>query len=476
MEACLRVLSENEKAEIHERSLQILSKTGVKVETAKGRACLESFGASVSKNSDIVHFPRELIERSLQSVPKKVVLGARRPGMDFPLNTGACTLLMSGEGTHTLDRFTGEYRASTFSDWLEATLLADALDEIGIYWCIVTATDKQEEVSGYVTYIHNLIANFSKHIQDMINSPEKAPWLLEALQIVFGSKKEIQEKKPFSYVLCPQSPLIIDQQYTDAYLELVGWGMPVAVVPMPLMGATAPASLASTLLLANCEILATLCLVQAAEPGVPLIYAPVSTLMDPRTGSVMSGAVERGLLSAASIEMARYYGLPAQTSGLGASGFSPGIQSSYESALTALTPMLAQPDILVGPGLLGSAMILSIEQMLIDVEIFSMCRQAGKGILTGDDKWMDQVICEKGPGSHFIDHPSTLTALREGAWHTRGLGVFEPFEVWDANGRPKLIERSRERVDHILKTHEPLPLSADMEREFMRMHKKTASR
>lgn len=475
MRSSLRVLSDDEQAEIHERSLRILSKTGVRVETQKGRACLAQYGATVSRNSDIVHFPRGLIEQSLQSVPKDVVLGARRPGRDFPLNRGACTLLMSGEGTHVLDRDTGQYRGATFNDWLEATQLADALDEIGVYWCMVTATDKRGGVADYVVYIQTLLANFTKHLQDVINSAEQAPWLLEALQIVFGSKNEIRKKKPFSFVLCPQSPLIIDRQYTDAYLELAGWGMPVAVVPMPLMGATAPASLVSTLLLANCEILATLCLVQAAEPGAPLIYAPVSTLMDPRTGSVMSGAVERGLLSAASIEMARYYGLPAQTSGLGTSGFSPGIQSSYESALTALTPMLALPDILVGAGMLGSAMILSLEQMLIDVEIFRMCRQAGKGILAGDDQWMDELICEKGPGGHFLDHPSTVKALREGAWHMGELGAIDSFEAWRSSDSQGLREKAVEEIDRILKSHQPLPLSHEIEQEFRLMQKRAGA-
>lgn len=427
---------------------------------------------AITKNSNIVRFPRALIEQSLQSAPKEFTLGARRPGWDLHMNRGDCTLMMSGEGTNTLDRVTGEYRSSTFDDWLDATRLADSLDEIGVYWRIVTATDRGESIADYVAYISHLFGNFSKHIQDLISSREQAPWLLEALQIVFGSKKEIREKKPFSFVLCPQSPLIIDRQYTDAYLELAGWGMPVAVVPMPLMGATAPASLVSTLLMANCEILATLCLVQAVEPGVPYIYAPVSALFDPRTGSVKSGAVERGLLSAASVEMARYYGLPSQVNGLSTSGFTTGVQSSYESALTALTPMLAQPDILVGAGLLGSSMILSLEKMLIDVDIFNMCRHIGKGISTNADKWMDEVICNKGPGGHYLDHQSTLKELREGAWCLGTLEQFDSFEGWNSSGRQSLTERARERVDHILQSHQPLALSDEAEREFRLMQKR----
>ncbi len=51
METPLRALSEDEKKQVHERSLKILAETGVKVNTAKGRQHLKDAGAEVEKNS-----------------------------------------------------------------------------------------------------------------------------------------------------------------------------------------------------------------------------------------------------------------------------------------------------------------------------------------------------------------------------------------------------------------------------------------
>ncbi len=275
-------------------------------------------------------------------------------------------------------------------------------------------------------------------------------------------------------MLCPQSPLVIDEIYTDAYLELVGWSIPVAVMPMPLMGATAPASLISTVILANCEVLAMLCLVQAAENGVPFIYAPVSALMDPRSGMLKSDAIESGVLGAASIEMGRYYGLPVETTGSGTGQFIPNIQSGYERALSALLSMLSWPDILVGAGLLGSAMILSLEQMLIDTEIFRMSKQAQRGILCDNGKWLDDLIQQIGPGGHFLDHPTTASAVRSREWYINRLGVNASLEEWEATGRPDVMEEARETVDQILSTHRPLPLDAEIDRELDRIRKRAA--
>lgn len=58
METLLRVLSEDEIAQVHERSLKILAETGVRVNTAKGRQYLKGAGAEVDEKSKIVKIPR----------------------------------------------------------------------------------------------------------------------------------------------------------------------------------------------------------------------------------------------------------------------------------------------------------------------------------------------------------------------------------------------------------------------------------
>ncbi len=148
------------------------------------------------------------------------------------------------------------------------------------------------------------------------------------LQAIFGDKETIRQTHPFSFLICPQSPLIIEEAHTDAYLALKGWDIPVAIMPMPLMGGTGPGNMISMTVLGNCEVLAMLCLIQAADPGTPFIYAPVLAVMNPRTGMYSAGAVENSLLSCAAIEMARYYELPIEGTGGGTDTFAPGIQAS----------------------------------------------------------------------------------------------------------------------------------------------------
>jgi len=473
MKTILQVLSEEEKHQIHARTLEILSETGVRVDTPIGRQLLGDAGAQVDENNHIVRFPKTLVEESLRLTKKDFSLGARRPGWDLQMNAGNFTLLADGEGTFVTDAVTGERRPSTAQDWMNATRLIDSIDEIGVYWSMVERSDEPPVPSAaqQVSYLANVFRNFSKHVQDGSQDAEMAPWILEVLQVIFGDKEAIRKTHPFSFLLCPQSPLVIDQQYTDACLALLGWDIPVAIMPMPLMGGTAPGSLLGTIILANCEVLATLTMIQAGAPGTPIIYAPVIALSNLRDGTYSAGAVESGLTGAASTEMARYYDLPAETSGFSTGQFVPNIQSGYDRALSTLPSMLSWPDILVGAGLLGSSMILSLEQMLIDAEIFRMCRQTHRGIVCSDDKWLDDVIDRVGPGGHFLDQPSTTSAVRSHEWYINQLGVNVSFEEWEAAGRPKLAEEARDKADQLLSSHQPLPLDEEVNRELERIQK-----
>jgi trimethylamine:corrinoid methyltransferase-like protein len=59
----IEVLSPDERAQVHERSLQVLEKVGMRVDTAQGRRILKDAGARVDDATRIVRFPPALVAR-----------------------------------------------------------------------------------------------------------------------------------------------------------------------------------------------------------------------------------------------------------------------------------------------------------------------------------------------------------------------------------------------------------------------------
>ena len=461
MQTTLQILSAAEREQVHERTLSVLERVGVRCDTADGRRILAEAGARVDEASGIVRFPADLIERSLAAAGKRYVLGGRRPGWSFAVNAGSHTLLADGGATNVVDATTRERRPATPDDWLAATRLLDALDEVGLYWCPTDYSPDYEQPAGFVRYFARVFATFGKHVQDSFGTPELAPWLKEVLDIVFGGRERVREQKPLSFLITPTSPLTIERHYTDSWLAMRDYGLPVAIMPMPLQGATAPGSRLATILTANCETIATLCLVQAAAPGTPVIYAPVIAPMDPRSGMYAAGAVEHGVICAAGTEMARYYGLPAESSGFCTQTFEPDLQTAWEKANGGLLVTLSDPDILVGPGLLAGATSLCLEQIVLDVEEWRLACRARTGVPVSDELWLDDVLERVGPCGSFLGERSTRTNTRSGEWRLSDFGVHGSRDAWQAAGAPTTLEYARAEVEELLAGQRSLPLDDD---------------
>ncbi len=117
MPTLLRVLSDAEVAAIHEQSVTVLEKTGMRIDSERARRILEDAGARVDEGERRVRFPRTLVEASLASAPRRFSLGGRRPGFALPMNASECTLMPDGECTMVYDPATGVRRAPTWDDW-----------------------------------------------------------------------------------------------------------------------------------------------------------------------------------------------------------------------------------------------------------------------------------------------------------------------------------------------------------------------
>jgi trimethylamine--corrinoid protein Co-methyltransferase len=465
METALRVLSDEECCRIHEETLKILYGTGVRIDTAKGRSYLKQAGAVVDENTHIVRIPNHLVEECIKQAPKDFCLGSRRGDRRLSMNSGRCSIIMDGGAIYTFDAEAGVRRPATREDWYLATRLGGCLDDIDVYWSAIEGCWGHSP-GDTVAYWKAIFQNFSKHVQDATITPEESRWMLEVLQVVFGSREEFKKTLPVSFILCPASPLIIEAEYTDAYLETLDWGIPVAVMTMPLYGLTSPASLISELILTNSETIAMLCLIQSAAPGTPFIYAAAPGIADMRSGRYGGGEVEHSLLGAAVTEIARMYRLPVEATVGGSDQNIPCIQAGYERALNYTLPIMSRPDLLVAPGLLGGATIFNPEQLMIDVEVIKRCKRLSQGIGSSKEKWLGEVIADLGQGGNYLSHRSTRNAARSGEVYYSKLGWHASYDQWVNSGEPDLLDEIRQKINELLSSKQPLPLPESAEREL----------
>ena len=67
---------------------------------------------------------------------------------------------------------------------------------------------------------------------------------------------------------------------------------------------------------------------------------------------------------------------------------------------------------------------------------------------------------------------STVKGIRGSEWHISKFGLATAYDACQEAGSPTLLQEAREKVDHILQTHQPLPLGEDAERELQRIQER----
>ena len=470
MSTVVRVLTDAEIIRIHEDSLAALSRIGMRIDSAKARGILGEAGAQVNEADRRVRFPRDLVEAALATAPRRFALGGRRPGFKVEMNAGESTLMPDGESTTYYDPVENLRRAPTPDDWANATKLVDTMDEVGLYWRMVNSGVEGGGPGPAVAHWRNAFGLFSKHIQDEIATPEDARWLLELLVTIFGSREAVIRDHPFSVLFCPVSPLAMEGEHTDAWLATAGREIPIAIMPMPMMGTSAPTGLRSAIVSGNAEVLGAIVLAQAAHQGTPVIYAPAVAAMEPRTGRWGGGGPEHSLLGAAVTEMGRFYGLPVIASNGGTDHFATGAQAAYERTLNWTLPALSWPDIMIGPGSLGGASTLCLEQMVMDVEVYRMCRRLHDGI--GDGIGETDVLGaleEVGPVGDFLARTQTRDAVRGGEWFMPRIGWHGTYDRWEAQGKPDVVGQAREVAMAAIAGHVALPFADGVDDELARL-------
>ncbi|HET7293417.1 MAG TPA: trimethylamine methyltransferase family protein [Vicinamibacteria bacterium] len=457
----LQLLDADAVHRVHAGALAILERVGVRLAAPLAEKLVLDAGQRLDPVTRIARLAPDLVERCLALVPRTVLLAARQPGRDVTLGHGRVHACLDGQATFVMDGPAGTRRSATLQDLVEVTRLSDGLESVDVYWAPVVAGD----VAPQGRTLAEAAAGFrhtTRHVQHEVKTPAHVPYLLEMLDALLGDRRRHRERPIFSLTVCPVSPLQHEAKMTAACLEMARHYVPICFLPMPLAGGTAPVTLMGTVVQTVAEFLGGVVLYQLAQPGCPMIFGIGSTVLDMRTGLYAAGAPELPLLNLALTEMAHHYGVPAMAQGVVTDAKAPGPQAAAEKMASALVAALAGADIVNGLGLLDSHQALSLEQLVLDDELFRGVRRIADGFETGDDHVLLELVEAVGCGGNFLGQRRTLEFLRRGEHFEPRLGQRGSHDAWLRRGKSEL-EAARERAAGILRDHEPVPLPRDVD-------------
>ena len=465
MKAPLRILSDEQLERVHEASLRVLAETGMKVDHAQAREVLQAAGACVDHDTQIVKFPRPLVEEKLKLVPRKVTYHGRTPEFDFTVEAGGeIYSRVAGGAINYVDLKTGKSRRACLADWVEFARLVDALPNIH---CVATLhCGDVPEATADIHSMRVLLENQRKCIIHSAFTVEAHKYLLELALAVRGGKQALAERPLYHHMLCPISPLFLDGDSTSQLLLACDYGIPTDIPIMPVSGSTSPITLAGTLVQANAEFLGAMTLAQTYKPGHVMPYFTDPVVADMRTTAPLFGAPEVGLLVAAIAQLGcELYGLAPQGIGLDSDGYVVE-QSLFQKAQNAVFQCMAGGKLIIGAGAIEACMALSPAQLVIDDEIMRIARRWVRGIDVSERALAINVIRNVGPRGQFIAEEHTLANLRSGELVTTEIFERDSRALWEEKGSRSLEQKAREKGLALLAKHQVPPLPVEAQREL----------
>lgn len=456
-------LTKEEEDEVHLESLRILEKVGIKVTSPDVLSMLRDHGATVDANAQIVRIPESLVMEALSKAPKEFKMCARDKAYDLMLPaTTHIQGVNDGQPTEIWDIDSQRKRKATANDLADLTLVCDAMPEVDLYWPEVVANDIPPEASNMHEFVISLFFT-GKHVQHGAGSVVDARYMIKAAAAVVGSEKELKKRPIASITHTPITPLRYEKGDVDAVVEFARAGLPVIHLSMAISGSVCPVTLAGTASLVNAENLAGAVISQTASVGAPIVYSSESGPMDMRTGVFLSGSTEGALINSAGCQMARRYGLPSQVGGIAASGCMPGFEVGYQKTISAMLPAFAGADQIVGIGGFDRSGCESVEQVVMDCELWRNVLRACRGVNVDKETLAFDAIARVGPGGYFMKDIHTLRHFKEEVLLPK---IAMRPSAQDAKEEPIRLA-ARDEVRRILKEHRPMEIDNDVKREVL---------
>ena len=372
-------LSENQVKLIDGVSRDLLQDPGLLCYNEEATNLFQEAGAKVEDAGPCarIRIPSAIIDKTLETAPSVMVLGARDPDNRLILDAHEPRVRF-GSGAETnvwLDvEFDGPHprfarREGTIERLGKEAHLCEHLENLDFFIRCVNIRDEAvtEDNKDVNKFFHSL-NSITKHVQAGLTSLKALDDVVALGQIIAGGKKAFAENPLLSFITCViKSPLQVVDSTATKLIEISRRGVPVVISSCPMGGATGPFDEFGMVAQINAELLAGVALNQLAAPGAPVLYGavPVRTRLDNLND--MYGAPEFNHYNMDCAQMARLYGLPCySTAGVGDADV-PGIQANSEMLLTLLSvPRAGAQYIHYAFGLLERTNMFCPEQAVLD--------------------------------------------------------------------------------------------------------------
>jgi len=393
---------------IEVEAFQLLTAPGVRVAPCAYELLSEA-GATVVDG--VAHIPENLARKCIASAPSEFHLFSRdgQPavhygGDDVHFDPGSSCL-------NILDPETGEARPALARDLLRLVQVTEMLPEYAAQSTAVICNDVPQDLGDWYRLLLVLLHS-AKPVVTGAFSAAGLRTMLDLLIIDAGSEEALREKPRAVFDVCPSPPLNWSEFASQNLIDLARAGVPAEIISMPMAGATAPVTLAGSVVQHAAECISGIVIHQLASPGAPVVWGGAPGIFDMSTGMTPMGSIETAMLDLACSQVGKHFGLPTH----GYLGSSDGkcldSQAGMESGIAIALGALAGINMISGAGMLDFLACQSVEKLVLDAEAIASAQRLILGIEPRGESLATAMFDQTGLSGNFLKLKETRALFR----------------------------------------------------------------
>ena len=451
---------------IHEASMKILAKTGMKFHHPEAVEILKNHGIKVENN--VAYFTEDQLMYWVRKAPSRFTLYARNPEHNVviggdeinPAPPYGCPSIMEKDGTK---------RDGTIQDYVNYAKLFHANEDYHIDGGLMIQPNDIDIPTSCLAMFFAALTHTDKALMISTGKQEYMEAIIDCAAEVFGGKEALKAYPRMLTIMNINTPLQLDVVMSEVLLTLAKNGQPFVAANCAMAGSTSPITLAGTMAMTNAEVLSCIALTQMVNPGTPVVYASQSTTSDMRTGQIACGSPEGALCYKYTAQLAKFYGLPCRGGGAVTDSKVVDAQSGYESMMTLMADWSNNMNLIIhSAGILDSYNATSYEKLIQDFEIVRYVKRYFRDFEVNDDTIPLDLIDEVGHSGEFLtkDHtfqychsePLNPTISSRGRvsdnLHQLDINIEKRYnQLMDSYVQPQLDAATLEKVNEILTSH-----------------------
>jgi trimethylamine--corrinoid protein Co-methyltransferase len=389
----------------------VLNEVGVLMELEEAFGPLSHYGCDVVPKTGKVHFPPKILEKALSSAPSEIKMFDRSGNLVATLSDTNVHFNPGSAALNLLDFKTGSQRKPVLNDLLELAVLVNGLNNFALQSTALIPGEVPEQISDSIR-LYAALKYCPKPVITGTFRRESFQVMKDMLVALRGGGEELRIKPLAIFDCCPSPPLRWSALTASALIDCASAGIPVELVSMPLMGATAPVTFVGALVQHCAENLSGVVLTQAIRPGAPVIYGGSPAVFDMRYGTTPMGAIETMLFNSAYAQIGRSFHLPTHTyMGLSDSR-KVDYQGGFESGMGAIIAAASGFNVVSGAGMMDFESCQCFEKLVLDNEICGMALHLRQGIQPVSEILGFDLISRYADSGDFLKAPETRKFYR----------------------------------------------------------------